>query len=143
MAENKTKPTDADVHAFIAAVEDERRRQDSHVLLELMKRVTGFKPQMWGDSIVGYGRYRYQYKSGHGGEYFLTGFSPRKSAMTIYIMPGFKRYEKKLARLGKHKHSVSCLYVNRLEAIDLQVLEDVVADSVARMKAMYPDWWKQ
>ncbi len=143
MADNKTKPTDADADAYIASIENERRREDGLVLLKMLGRITGFKPQMWGDSIVGYGRYRYTYKSGHGGEFFLTGFSPRKSAMTIYVMPGFKKYEKKLAKLGKHKHSVSCLYINRLDTINLKILEDIVADSVARMKEMYPDWSKR
>lgn len=140
MADNKTKPTDADVTAFIAAIDNERRRCDAQTLIDLMNRVTGFKPRLWGDSIVGYGHYRYKYKSGHGGESFLTGFSPRKSAMTIYVMPGFKQYEKELAKLGKHKHSVSCLYVTRLENIDLTVLQEIVADSVERMKEMYPEW---
>jgi len=105
-----------------------------------MGRATGFDPRIWGDSMVGYGQYRYKYKSGHGGEHFLTGFSPRKSAMSIYVMPGFKQYEKQLALLGKHKHSVSCLYVTRLANIDLGVLENIVADSVSRMKKLYPDW---
>ncbi|MBU2581030.1 MAG: DUF1801 domain-containing protein [Alphaproteobacteria bacterium] len=140
MAENKTRPTRSGVSTFIAAVENDRRQQDSKVLLEMMSRITGFKPQMWGDAIVGYGRYRYKYESGRSGEYFLTGFSPRKSAMTIYIMPGFMQYEKQLAKLGRHRHSVSCLYVARLDAIALDVLEDIIADSVERMKSIYPDW---
>ena len=140
MAENKTKSTDTDVQAFVAAIENERRREDSLVLLDLMGRATGFDPRIWGDSMVGYGQYRYKYKSGHGGEHFLTGFSPRKSAMSIYVMPGFKQYEKQLALLGKHKHSVSCLYVTRLANIDLGVLENIATDSVSRMKKLYPDW---
>ena len=140
MADNKTKPTDADVQTYIATVENERRREDSLVLLSMMDRITGFKPQMWGDSIVGYGRYRYKYKSGHGGEFFLTGFSPRKTAMTVYVMPGFKPYGHLLVKLGRHRHSVSCLYITRLANIDLSVLETIIADSVERMKANYPDW---
>jgi len=140
MAESKTKSTDTDVQAFVAAIENKRRREDSLVLLDLMGRAAGFDPRVWGDSMVGYGQYRYKYKSGRSGEYFLTGFSPRKSAMSIYVMPGFKQYEKQLALLGKHKHSVSCLYVTRLANIDLGVLENIVADSVSRMKKLYPDW---
>lgn len=140
MAENKTMPTDASVPDFIAAVANETRRQDAYLLLELMNRITGFEPCLWGDSLIGYGHYRYKYKSGHGGEFFLTGFSPRKAATTIYIMPGFKQYGPQLAKLGKHKHSVSCLYVTRLSNIDLAVLEDIVTDSVSRMKKLYPDW---
>lgn len=140
MAENKTQPTDADVGAYIAAVEPARRREESETLLALMTRVTGFEPVMWGESIVGFGRYHYKYKSGREGDYFLTGFAPRKAAMTVYVMPGFKQYGAELKRLGKHRHSVSCLYLNRLDAVDLDALEEIVADSVRRMKEMY-DWW--
>ena len=94
---------------------------------------------MWGESLIGYGFYHYKYESGHEGDYFLTGFSPRKSATSIYIMPGFKQYTDQLARLGPHKHSVSCLYITKLARIDLAVLEGIVTDSVKRMKAMY-EW---
>lgn len=138
MAENKTQPTDADPRAFIAGVEDEQKRADCEVLLEMMERVSGEPPVMWGDSIVGFGSYHYKYASGREGDHLLTGFSPRKANLTIYIMPGFKRYEDELSGLGKHKHSVSCLYVKRLSDIDLDVLEPMVADSVKRMREMYP-----
>ena len=141
MADNKTKPTDADVHAYIASVEHDRRRGEAETLVELMQHATGLEPRMWGDSMIGFGRYAYTYKSGHGGEYFLTGFAPRKAAMSIYIMPGFKHYEKDLTKLGPHTHSVSCLYVKRLDAIDLKTLKRIVSDSVTRMKKTYPEWW--
>lgn len=140
MAENKTQPTDADVHAFIAGIEPERRREESLVLLDLIGRVTRFEPRMWGKSIVGYGQYHYRYDSGREGDSLLTGFSPREAAMTIYIMPGFDRYRNLLTKLGNHKISVSCLYVTRLDAVNLDILEEVVGDSVERMKAIYPDW---
>lgn len=140
MTETKTMPTDASVPDFIAAVENTTRREDAYQLLELMNRITKLEPRLWGDSLIGYGHYRYKYKSGHGGEYFLAGFSPRKSAITIYIMPGFKQYEKKLTKLGKHKHSVSCLYVTRLANINLSILEDIITDAISRMKKLYPDW---
>jgi hypothetical protein len=140
MAENKTKPNDRDVHAFIAGIEQETRRADAQVLLDMMTRVTGFEPVMWGDNMVGFGRYHYKYESGRQGDYFITGFSPRKAAMSVYIMPGFKQYGDLLSRLGKHRHSVSCLYINRLNAVDLSVLEEIVADSVKRMKEIYPQW---
>lgn len=140
MAENKTQPTDADVHAFIAGIEPERRRKESLVLLDLMGRVTRFEPRMWGKSIVGYGQYHYRYDSGREGDSLLTGFSPRKAAMTIYIMPGFDRHRNLLTKLGKHKISVSCLYVTRLDAVNLDILEEVIGDSVERMKAIYPNW---
>ena len=140
MTGNKTKPTNEDVGAFIASVEPKTRKADAETLLGLMKRTTGMKPVMWGDSIVGFGRYRYKNRSGRAGEFFLTGFSPRKSAMTVYVMPGFKAYGDLLAKLGKHRHSVSCLYITRLANIELSVLETIIADSVERMKANYPGW---
>jgi hypothetical protein len=137
---NKTLPTDADVGAFIAGIENETRRGDAETLLRMMTRVTGMEPVMWGETIIGFGQYHYKYESGREGDYFLTGFSPRKAATSVYIMPGFKRYGDRLARLGRHRHSVSCLYINRLAAIDMAVLEEMVADSVARMQEMYPHW---
>ena len=140
MSGNKTQPTRADVGAFIAGIGNETRRTDAEALLAMMKRVTGMDPVMWGETIVGFGRYHYKYESGREGDYFLTGFSPRKAATTVYIMPGFKRYAGHLARLGRHRHSVSCLYINRLAGIDMAVLEEMVADSLARMKEIYPQW---
>lgn len=140
MSGNKTVPTDADPRAFVESIEHKGRREDALALLDLFRRVTGYEPQMWGPSIVGYGRYHYKYESGREGDFLLTGFSPRKAAMTIYIMPGFKKYGEQLERLGKHRHSVSCLYISRLSGIDTGVLEEIVSDSVARMKAMYEYW---
>ena len=135
MAENKTVPTDADVMAFLNSVANERRRQDSLVVLELMRELTGEEPQMWGSSIVGFGSYHYKYASGREGDAALTGFSPRKQALTIYIMAGFEQYEELLAKLGKHTTGVSCLYIKRLEDIDMAVLRELIAKSYAHMKA--------
>jgi len=140
MAENKTRPSDGDVQAFIAGIENETRRADAGTLLRMMSEVTSFKPVLWGETMIGFGKYHYQYDSGREGDYFLTGFSPRKSAMSVYIMPGFEQYGDLLAKLGKHRHSVSCLYINRLDAIDLRVLETMIEDSVRRMKEIYPQW---
>jgi len=140
MADNKTRPGDGDVQAFIAGIENETRRADAGTLLRMMSEVTGFKPVLWGETMVGFGQYHYKYVSGREGDYFLTGFSPRKSAMSVYIMPGFKRYGDLLAKLGKHRHSVSCLYINRLDDIDLRVLETMIDDSVRHMKEIYPQW---
>ncbi len=140
MSANKTIPTGADPYAFVAAIENADRRKDARELLDFFDRITAMKPQMWGDNIVGYGRYHYRYASGREGDYFLTGFSPRKSAMTIYIVPGFKAYEDQLRRLGRHRHSVSCLYIPRLSGLDMTVLGEIVADSVERMKASYEHW---
>ena len=140
MSENKTKPSNADVMAFLEAVDHPRRREDGLVLHELMGTITGMKPVLWWPSIVGYGEYYYKTGAGREGLWPLTGFSPRKAAMTVYIMPGFKKYGDQLARLGKHKHSVSCLYITRLANVDLAVLEEIVRDSVERMKQIYPKW---
>ena len=139
MSENKTQPTKASVTEFLNSIEHQGRREDSFVLLELFNRVTGLEPVMWGDSMVGYGQYHYKYKSGREGDFFLTGFSPRKAQMTIYIMPGFKQYTEQLKKLGKHKNSVSCLYVSRISNIDLKILEELIVDSVKRMREIYPD----
>ncbi len=143
MIENKTKPTKADIQKFLASIEHKTRQKDANTMLDLMDRIIDLEPRMWGDSIIGYGQYHYKYDSGHSGNSFITGFSPRKTSLTIYIMPGFKQYEKQLEKLGKHKHSVSCLYITKLENIDQKILEDIITDSVERMKKIYPDWSKK
>jgi hypothetical protein len=134
MSENKTKPTNADVLEFIATVPDERKRQESLTLLALMREVTGEEPQMWGSSIIGFGSYHYKYASGREGDSALTGFSPRKAAMTVYITAGFGQYEELMQKLGKHTTGSSCLYIKRLSEIDLGVLRELVALSVDHMK---------
>ena len=138
MAEMKTQPTAASVTAFLDGVDGDRRRQDAYILLDLMRRVTGEDAVMWGASIVGFGRYHYRYDSGREGDFFITGFSPRKSALTVYVMPGFGGYDDLMGRLGKHKTGRSCLYINRLADVDLAVLEQLVAASVAWMRERYP-----
>lgn len=141
MAENKTQPTKASVAKFIAGVEPARRREDARTMLAMMKRLTDWPAVMWGDSIVGFGRYHYKYASGREGDFLITGFSPRKAATTVYIMPGFKQYGPQLKRLGKHKHSVSCLYLTKLDGLDLTALEEIITDSVRRMQEMSVEWW--
>lgn len=135
MAELKTQPTDADVVEYLNAVPDERKRADSFVVLELMKDVTKAEPTMWGDSIVGFGRYHYTYASGREGDWFLTGFAPRKRELTLYIMDGFDGYDELLGSLGKFKTGKSCLYVKRLDDIDLATLRTLIERSVAHMAA--------
>ena len=103
-----------------------------------MQEVTGEPPVMWGDSIVGFGTYHYRYKSGREGDWPRTGFSPRKQYLAIYIMPGFDSYEALLARLGKHRTSVSCLYINKLADVDLDVLREIIAESHQEMARRYP-----
>ena len=133
MAELKTKPTQESVDDFLNKIADERRRNDCRVVLDLMAEATGAEPQMWGASIVGFGRYRYKYESGREGEWMVTGFSPRKSDLTLYIIPGFERFPDLMKRLGKHKTGKSCLYIKRLDDIDLDVLRELVAKSVEKM----------
>jgi hypothetical protein len=127
--ENKTRPTAADVDAFLDAVGNDRRREDARALCRLMRQVTGEEPVLWGPSIVGFGRYHYRYASGREGDAGAAGFSPRKSSLTIYVPDGFERYRDLLERLGPHTTSVSCLYVKRLDAVDLDVLRELVARS--------------
>lgn len=136
MTELKTKPTKKSVNKFLLSV-DEKRRDDCQIVLKLMQKITGKNPKMWGDSMVGFGDYHYKYKTGREGDWFVTGFSPRKQNLTIYIMPGFSNYSSLLDKLGKHKHSVSCLYVKKLADIDLKVLEKLIAKSVADMATLY------
>ncbi|MDE2726707.1 MAG: DUF1801 domain-containing protein [Gemmatimonadota bacterium] len=138
MSDIKTRPTDASVEVFIDAVDHPRRREDARTLLELMQRVTGEEPVMWGPSIVGYGSYHYRYASGQEADWPVVGFSPRKQNLSIYIMTGFEESDELLSRLGKHKTGKSCLYVNKLADVDLDVLERLVRASVAEMKRRYP-----
>ncbi len=123
---------------FLAAVPNARRREDSGKVLDLMLEVTGEPARMWGDSIVGFGTYHYRYKSGREGDWPRTGFSPRKQYLAIYIMPGFDEYEALLSRLGKHRTSVSCLYINKLADVDMDVLREIVAGSYEEMARRYP-----
>lgn len=139
MSQLKTQKNKASVKAFLDAVENEKRRKDAQTVLKLMKQVTGLRPQMWGTSIIGFGSYRYQNTSGRKGEWFLTGLSPRKQALTVYIMSGFSSYDTLLKRLGKFKTGRSCLYINKLEDIELSVLEQLVAESFSYMREKYPD----
>ena len=133
MAELKTKPNDASVEAFLNSVENEKRRLDCFTVLELMRDVTGAEPQMWGSSIVGFGRYHYKYASGREGDWFLTGFAPRKQALTLYIMSGFEQYDMLMEDLGKYKTGKSCLYVKKIEDIDLDALRELIRQSVEHM----------
>src|SRR5215467_10779661 len=126
MAGNKTVPNDQNVEQFLNAIADERKRKDRFTLLELMKQVTGMEPRMWGSSIVGFGSYHYKYESGREGDTILAGFSPRKQNLTIYNMGGFDQYEDLLKKLGKHKIGGSCLYIKRLDAIDLSTLKSLI-----------------
>lgn len=134
MAEAKTRKNAASVAAYLAAIEDDGRRADCKRVAAMMRKVTGEKPSMWGTSIVGFGAYRYQYESGRSGDWPITGFSSRKQDLTLYVMPGFARYDALLAKLGRHKHGKSCLYIKRLADVDFDVLTELVQESVAAME---------
>ncbi|MEM9931759.1 MAG: DUF1801 domain-containing protein [Bacteroidota bacterium] len=134
MAENKTKPTAVSPHDYIAALTDEQKRKDSEWLIAMMEEVTGEPPVMWGPSIIGFGSYHYKYASGREGDMIVVGFSPRKSAFSLYIMSGLASEKEHLAKLGKHKTGKSCLYVKRLSDIDTDVLRQMVVDSVAKVR---------
>ena len=138
MAGNKTIATENSVADFIAGLDDAGRRKDSMALIALMRRATRHRPKMWGGSMIGFGSYHYRYASGREGDFFLTGFAPRKSALTLYIMPGLERYGDLLERLGPHRTGKSCLYLKNLDSVDHGVLEELVRDSVACMREKYP-----
>ena len=134
MAEPKTRPTDVPVADFIAAVEHQRRRADAEVMQALLTEVTGVAPVMWGPSIVGYGSYK-----GPTGDWPRIGFSPRKAQLVLYVMGDFDAREALIARLGKVSTKGGCLYINRLDAVDEGVLRELVAASLAHLRAKYPD----
>ena len=139
MATLKTQPTDQDVETFLSAIDDEERRADCRTVLAIMRDATGEPPRMWGKAMVGFGSYHYRYATGREGDCFLTGFSPRKRDLTLYIMAGFSHYDDLLAALGTHKTGKSCLYVKRLSDLDLEVLKELVTSSVKHMRTVYAD----
>ena len=134
MSELKTKPNEASVKAFLAGIADDRRRQDAQTVSTLMQQATKTEPRMWGTAIVGFGDFHYKYGSGREGDWFVTGFSPRKDGLTLYLMPGLDHYGPLLAKLGKHKTSKGCLYIKKLSDVDLQVLKELVERSVKDLK---------
>lgn len=138
MSDLKTKPNKNSVKAFIDSLENEKRKVDSFTLLKLFKEITKKKPIMWGDSIIGFGSYHYKYASGREGDWPVTGFSPRKQNLSIYIMLGFSNYQDLMEKLGKYKTGRSCLYINKLEDIDTKVLKKLLIQSVNDMKKNYP-----
>lgn len=132
MAELKTKLNDGDVVAFLNTVENEQRRKDSFIVLEMMKEITGKEPKMWGESIIGFDSYHYVYASGREGDWMKIGFSPRKQALTLYLKAGYEeRIPEMLEKLGKHKTGKGCLYIKKIEDIDQDVLREMVKESLA------------
>ena len=137
MAENKTKPTKLSVTAFISSIDDKQKRADVKKVAALMRKATGARAKMWGANIVGFGQYHYKYDSGREGDFMLVGFSPRKQALTIYIIAGFTRFAPLMKKLGRYKTGKSCLYVRRLSDIDEAVLDRLIQDSVKYMRKNY------
>lgn len=133
MAELKTKQTKESVEKFLNQVSDEARREDCFQIARMMEEITGDKPKMWGPSIVGFGSYYYKYASGHEGEWPITGFSPRKQDLTLYIMPGFAEYRELMEQLGKHRTGKSCLYIKRLSDVHVPTLKKLIRASVKHM----------
>lgn len=136
MAQNKTRPNNSDVTAFLDAVDHPTRRVDAIRLNALFQEVTGWQPRLWGGSIIGYGQYHYRYDSGREGDFLATGFSPCKANLSIYFMPGYQDYGAILSRLGKHRSGKACLHVNKVADIEIGALRDLVRaglDDLARM----------
>ena len=138
MAELKTQKNNASIEEFLNGVDHEGKRADSFKILDLMRKVTGDEASMWGESIIGFGEYTNRYASGREGEWMLVGFSPRKQNLTLYIMSGFDDYDELLSKLGKYKTGKSCLYINKLDDVDMDVLEELVRKSVEHMKRTNP-----
>jgi hypothetical protein len=133
MAENKTQPNSKSVEEFLDGIGDPVKQNDSRTLVQMMQEITGSEPVMWGDSIVGFGDFHYKYASGREGDWFQVGFSPRKQSLTIYVMGYLEQYGDILENLGKYKHGKGCLYINRLEDVDMQVLRNLIETSIHRL----------
>ena len=132
MTENKTQENDANVEGFLNSIQDEKKRRDSFILLEMMRKITGADPRMWGTSIVGFGKNHYKYESGREGDWFCVGFSPRKQDMTVYLTYGFEQHADLMQKLGRHKTGKACLYIKKTEDVDLAALEELIKRSYAQ-----------
>lgn len=137
MADNKTKVNNASVKAYLEQVESETQKKEAYEILEMMKRITKQKPKMWGDALIGFDTYHYKYASGREGDWFITGFSPRKGKMSIYLLPTLLESSPLMEKLGKHKKGKGCLYVKTLDDIDKKVLEKLIKETYTIMKKKY------
>ncbi len=138
MAENKTRPTGAEVAAFLDSVPDSKRRADAKELCATMERLSGEKPALWGPSIVGFGSYHYRYDSGREGDMARIGFSPRARELVLYLIGGFPRHKELMDRLGKHRTGKACLYIKSLDEVDRDVLEALIVEALDYMRTAYP-----
>ncbi len=139
MAENKTKETQESVTAFLATVTDEKKRKDCETIVKLITTATGLEAKMWGPSIIGFGSYHYKYDSGREGDAPLTGLSPRAANISLYLSGNFKNREALLQQFGKHKSAKACVYIQKLEDINTDVLKTMVVESVAHVRNLYPN----
>ena len=137
MKQNKTQRTDNSVSLFLDQIEPEQKRKDSYALVALMSKITAEEPKLWGTSVIGFGDYHYKYKSGREGDWFLTGFSLRKNALTVYFMCDLSHEGLNFDGLGKYKLSKGCLYFKKVEDVDLNVLTQIIKDSIEIIKKMY------
>lgn len=137
MSQNKTVPSELSVSDYLNAIENPQRKKDCETILELMRKISGKKPRMWGTSIIGFGTYQYKYESGREGIMLTTGFSNRKQAITLYIMDGFKRNKELLEKIGPHKTGKSCFYIKRLSDIDIDILSLVISESLKAVEKKY------
>jgi len=138
VADNKTKATKVSVTQFINSIESDQKRKDAKAIAAIMRKASGERAKMWGASIIGYGSYHYKYDSGHEGDAARVSFSPRKQNISIYIMPGYAGLEGLLKKLGKHKVGKSCLYINKLADVDVEVLTKIIEKSLVTMAKKYP-----
>ncbi|PSL33011.1 uncharacterized protein DUF1801 [Planomicrobium soli] len=139
MYDPKTRATDADVAEFIENIEHPKKREDAYQLLQLFEETSGYPAKMWGPSIIGFGSYHYVYASGHSGDAPLVGFSPRKAKISLYFATGDTERDKLLSKLGKHTSGKACVYINKLDDVDMDVLKALVLQSIAFLQKMYPE----
>ena len=139
MAKNKTTETSANVHEFISSIKDETKRKDSLMMIDLIKKQSGHEPKMWGPSIIGFGKYHYKYDSGREGDGPLIGFSPRASALTLYLSGQFENRDELLGKLGKHKTDKGCIYIKKLSDISTTILEEMITNHIKHINEIYPD----
>jgi hypothetical protein len=139
MYEAKTKETDKSVVDFIESIDNEKKKKDAYRLLKIFEEATGFKPVIWGTSIIGFGKYHYKYKSGHEGEAPLAGFSPRKSKISLYLLYESEERDKLLENFGKHKKGKGCVYINKVDDIDIEVLKALIKLTVKTFQNLFSD----
>ena len=136
-AQNKTAETEASVTDFLNSLAEKKKKDDCIIVKNLMEEITREPAKMWGTSIVGFGNYHYKYESGREGDFLKIGFSPRAQNLTLYIMPGFEKYENYMAQLGKYKTGKSCLYIKKIEDVDIEILKHLIKDSYDYMTNKY------